>query len=199
MSDKTSFIQLSRDVDHLSFLKEMPEITEDEHKQFEQVLHDLVSRQASKFDGICHYIKECETRIDLLDKEMKEIKKAKEAWERNKKLLTDIIKYAYQQELITNSPTGNKYQATVAKTQSKLIDNFEQWEDKEIQEYGLKKTTTISRLKDDQVLEVKEEQGPDKDRLRKNLKQKETNVPVTAELRESYRFSFKRRERLTSV
>ena len=77
MSDKTSFIQLSRDVDHLSFLKEMPEITEDEHKQFEQVLHDLVSRQASKFDGICHYIKECETRIDLLDKEMKEIKKAK--------------------------------------------------------------------------------------------------------------------------
>ena len=166
MADNASLIQLSESIKHLSFLKEMPEICEDEKVELEQHLHALVSRQANKFDNIIALLKKCDHYIDALTKELEEIKEARDAWKRNRENVIGIIKFAYQQDLITNKLEGERYQGTISRVKARLQDNFDQWEDSEIKEYGLKKTTTISRLKDETIVESKEEQVPDKDRLR---------------------------------
>ena len=198
MADNASLIQLSESIQHLSFLKEMPEICEDEKEELEQHLHALISRQSNKFDNIVALIKKCDHYIDALTKELQEIKEAREAWKRNRENVIGIIKFAYQQDLITNKLEGERYQATLSKVQSRLEDNFDQWEDKEIKEYGLKKTTTLSRLNDDTIVDTKEENIPDKDRLRKDIEHKESKVPPMAQLISSYSFRYGRRKRLTT-
>ena len=63
---------------------------------------------------------------------------------------------------------------------------------------GLKKTTTLSRLKDDSVVEVKEESIPDKDRIRTAIEENDKKVPPIAQLVSSYSFRYGRRKRLTN-
>ena len=198
MADNASLIQLSESIQHLSFLKEMPEICEDEKVELEQHLHALVSRQANKFDNIIALLKKCDHYIDALTKELEEIKEARDAWKRNRENVIGIIKFAYQQDLITNKLEGERYQGTISRVKARLQDNFDQWEDSEIKEYGLKKTTTISRLKDETIVESKEEQVPDKDRLRQDIERKESKVPAIAQLVSSYSFKYGRRKRLTN-
>ena len=43
-------------------------------------------------------------------------------------------------------PTGNKYEATIRRVKSKLIDNFKIWSSKEREDFGLFKTTMIKRI-----------------------------------------------------
>ena len=198
MADNASLIQLSESIKHLSFLKEMPEICEDEKVELEQHLHALVSRQANKFDNIIALLKKCDHYIDALTKELEEIKEARDAWKRNRENVIGIIKFAYQQDLITNKLEGERYQGTISRVKARLQDNFDQWEDSEIKEYGLKKTTTISRLKDETIVESKEEQVTDKDRLRQDIERKESKVPAIAQLVSSYSFKYGRRKRLTN-
>ena len=198
MADNASLIQLSESIKHLSFLKEMPEICEDEKAELEQHLHALVSRQANKFDNIIALLKKCDHYIDALTKELEEIKEARDAWKRNRENVIGIIKFAYQQDLITNKLEGERYQGTISRVKARLQDNFDQWEDSDIKEYGLKKTTTLSRLKDDTIVESKEEQVPDKDRLRQDIERKESKVPAIAQLVSSYSFKYGRRKRLTN-
>ncbi len=176
----------------------MPEICEDEKEELEQHLHALVSRQASKFDNIIALLKKCDHYIDALTKELEEIKEAREAWKRNRENVIGIIKFAYQQDLITNKLEGERYQGTISRVKARLQDNFDQWDDSEVKEYGLKKTTTISRLKDDTIVDTKEEQVPDKDRLRQDIERKESKVPAIAQLVSSYSFKYGRRKRLTN-
>ena len=198
MADKNTYLQLSQSVQHLSFLKELPETSEDEKAELETYLQDLASQQERKFDRIIGLLKKCDHYIDAYDKELAELKDARDSWKRNREKVIGIIKYAFQQDLITSKLNGERYQGTIAKVKSKLVDNFDQWDDSDIKEFGLKKTTTLSRLKDDSVVEVKEESLPDKDRIRTAIEENNKKVPPIAQLVSSYSFRYGRRKRLTN-
>ena len=198
MADKNTYLQLSQSVQHLSFLKELPETSEDEKAELETYLQDLASQPERKFDSIIGLLKKCDHYIDAYDKELAELKDARDSWKRNREKVIGIIKYAFQQDLITSKLNGERYQGTIAKVKSKLVDNFDQWDDSDIKEFGLKKTTTLSRLKDDSVVEVKEESLPDKDRIRTAIEENNKKVPPIAQLVSSYSFRYGRRKRLTN-
>ena len=197
MADKLSLIQIAESIQHIGFLKDRPEIPDDERAALEQHLTDLASRQESKFDAIIGMIKKCDAYIDALDNELTEIKENLDAWKKNREKMVSIIKFAYQQDLIDSKPTGVKYQATIRKVKPRLIDNFEHWEDQDKTEFGLRKTTTITRIKDNTVVEVKQEDMPNKDEVRKALEEDSGLAPAAAQLVPGFSFTYKRRVRLT--
>jgi len=197
MADKLSLIQIAESIQHIGFLKDLPEIPDDERAALEQHLTDLASRQESKFDAIIGMIKKCDAYIDALDNELTEIKENLDAWKKNREKMVSIIKFAYQQDLIDSKPTGVKYQATIRKVKPRLIDNFEHWEDQDKTEFGLRKTTTITRIKDNTVVEVKQEDMPNKDEVRKALEEDSGLAPAAAQLVPGFSFTYKRRVRLT--
>ena len=198
MADKLSLIQISESIQHIGFLKDLPDIPEDERAMLEQHLLDLASRQESKFDSIIGMIKKCDAYIEALEDELDEIKSNLEAWKKNREKMISIIKFAYQQELIGNKPTGIKYQATIRKVKPRLVDNFDHWDDADRTEFGLRKTTTITRIKDETVVDVKQEELPDKDRVRDALTADDGSAPVQAQLVPGFSFVYERRKRLTT-
>jgi ribosomal protein L20A (L18A) len=198
MADKLSLIQISESMQHIGFLKDMPDIPEDERAMLEQHLLDLSSRQEAKFDSIIGMVKKCDSYIEALGNELDEIKANLDAWKKNREKIISIIKFAYQQELIGNTPTGIKYQATIRKVKPRLVDNFDHWDTETRKEFGLRKTTTITRIKDESVVEVKQEELPDKDRVREALASDNGEAPVQAQLIPGFSFTYERRKRLTS-
>ena len=198
MADKLSYVQIAEQIQHISFLREMPELDDEDQTRMQKHLQDLASRQESKFDGIISMIKKCDAYITALENEMAEIKQNIEAWKKNKEMMTNIIKYAYQQELISNKPTGIKYQGVFRKVKPRLVDNFSNWEADEVREFGLRKTTTITRIKDDAIVEVKQENLPDKDRVREELSADSGKAPLSAQLIPGYSFTYERRKRLAA-
>jgi hypothetical protein len=198
MADKLSYVQIAEQIQHIGFLQDMPELDDDDRSRMQKHLQDLASRQESKFDGIIGMIKKCDAYIAALENEMAEIKQNLEAWKKNKEMMTNIIKFAYQKELISNKPTGLKYQGVFRKVKPRLVDNFFCWEEEEIAEFGLRKTTTITRLKDDSVVEVKQEDLPDKDRVREELAADTGKAPTASQLIPGYSFTYERRKRLAA-
>ncbi len=198
MADKLSLIQISESMQHIGFLKDMPDIHEDERAMLEQHLLDLSSRQESKFDSIIGMVKKCDAYIEALGNELDEIKANLDAWKKNREKIISIIKFAYQQELISNTPTGIKYQATIRKVKPRLVDNFDHWDTVDRTEFGLRKTTTITRIKDESVVEVKQEEIPDKDRVREALASDDGSAPAQSQLVSGFSFTYERRKRLST-
>jgi len=197
MADKQSYLQLSESIQHVNFLKELPDVSEDEKSELQTHIKDLASRQENKFDNIIGMIKKCDAYIEVLENEMQEIKSNRDAWKRNKENLIKIIKFAYQQNLISSTPTGAKYQATIRTVKPRLVDNFDQWTAPDKAEYGLRKVTTLVRIKDETVLESKQEELPDKERLRQDIIANQEKAPAVAQLVPGYSLVYERRKRLT--
>ena len=198
MADKTSLIQLSEAIQRIDFLKDLPNVPDDEQALFEQLLSDLQSRQASKIDAIVAMIKHSERYTEALETELKELQAQIKSWKRHREVLSNIFKYAYQSNLIDSKPTGIKYQATLRKTKPRLVDNFEHWTDQEKEEFGVKKTTITTRIKDNILLDKKEEILPDKDQVRTELEKDTGKATLSSELIKSYALTVERRKRLTN-
>jgi len=60
MADKLSYVQIAEQLQHISFLKDMPDLDDDDRTRMQRHLQDLASRQESKFDGIISMIKKCD-------------------------------------------------------------------------------------------------------------------------------------------
>ena len=120
--------------------------------------------------------------MDQLETEMKEIKNNYEHWKKKRANVINIIKMAYEKQLISSKPTGTKYQATIRPTKTKLIDNFDKWTRNEKENFGLYKRTVITRAIDNSIINQKQEELPDKERIRKLLTDHPKEAPATARL-----------------
>ena len=197
MPDKQSFRELSQSIQHIDILRDMPDVAEDEKEEMRQYMEDLTHRRADKLDHIIGILKDCDRRIEILDKEEKEIKETKERWKKNHKMIADIIKFCFQSNLIESKLNGNKYQATVANCSPKVQEEMHLWDDQDKAKYGLTKTTTVTRNSDGVVISQKEEVTADKDRLKTDLKENVPGTPVSSHLQQVVRLSYSRRKRIS--
>ena len=197
MADKTSFRELSQSIQHIDILRDMPDLAEDEREEMRQYIEDLTHRQADKLDKIISLLKDCDRRVEILDKEEKEIKEAKERWKKDHKMIADIIKFCFQTNLIESKLNGNKYQATIANNSPKVQEDMDLWNTIDKERYGLTKTTTVVRNSDGTVISQKEEVSADKDRLKTDLQQKLPGTPASAQLLQVVRLSYGRRKRIS--
>ena len=110
------------------------------------------------------------------------IKNTREHWKKKRSNVINIIKMAYEKRLISSKPTGDKYQATIRPTKTKLIDNFDKWTRNEKENFGLYKRTITTRAIDDSIINQKQEELPDRERIRKVLSDHPKEAPAMARL-----------------
>ena len=162
----------------------------------EYVWQSLVSREESKFDAIISVIKDCDKQISSREKEIIELKRNQNFWKNKRKNIINIIKTAYEHQLIDSMPTGNKYEATIRRVKSKLIDNYTFWTSEERQKFGLFKTTMIKRISDNSTVKWNEETLPDKDLVRESLQNNDGKAPKKAHLQKKFSLTYNLRKRL---
>tara|TARA_B100000131_G_scaffold124015_2_gene121150 strand:+ start:1582 stop:2184 length:603 start_codon:yes stop_codon:yes gene_type:complete len=182
MADPISYLRLLEEGEQIDYLLKSPDVTDEEKEELEYIWNSLKSRKESKFDAIIGVIKECDKYMDQLETEMKEIKNNYEHWKKKRSNVINIIKMAYEKQLISSKPTGTKYQATIRPTKTKLIDNFDKWTRNEKENFGLYKRTVITRAIDNSIINQKQEELPDKERIRKVLTEHPKEAPATARL-----------------
>jgi len=182
MADPISYLRLLEEGEQIDYLLNLPDVTDEEKEELKYIWNSLKSRKESKFDAIVGVIKECDAIINKLEREEKEIKNSKEHWKKKRSNVINIIKMAYEKRLISSKPTGDKYQATIRPTKTKLIDNFDKWTRNEKEKYGLYKRTIISRAIDNSIINQKQEELPDRERIRKVLSDHPKEAPAMARL-----------------
>jgi hypothetical protein len=196
MADSTSYMQLLERGKEIDALLELSDLNDEDKEELEHIWRSLKSRKESKFDAIISVIKECDRHLDRVEKDIQELKSNHEHWKNKRKHIINIIKNAYSSKLISAMPTGNKYQATIKTVKSKLVDNFKSWTDYERKKFGLRKETTITRIADEEILNKKEEDIPDKEYLRKAIENETTSAPAAAKLVKRVSFTYNLRKRI---
>ena len=182
MADPLTFAMLLEHSHQMELMLAEEELDEDEKKELAHVWNSLKSRQESKFDAIISLIKECDKQIEQRSKEIEEIKTNKEHWENKRKCIINIIKAAYEKDLIDSKPTGERYQATIKTVKSKLVTNYEYWTNNEKKDFSLHKKTTVTELKTNKLVSNCEEDLPNKEKLQKILETQPKKAPTSAHL-----------------
>ena len=196
MADPVSFLNLLEQSQQIEYLLNLPEVDEDEKAELEHIYRSLKTREESKFDAIIGVLKECDKYTDQIIDEIAELKGNLEHWKNKKSNIINIIKLAYENQLISSKPTGKKYQATIKKVKPRLIDNFEQWTEQEKSTFGLKKKTVVKRIISDEIIKETEEDLPDKEQLRIVIEQNPGSAPDKAKLMRRVSLSYRRRKRI---
>ena len=196
MADRLSYNQISENIKFIDVFLNSEEIDLEDKQELEYIWDSLKSRQESKFDAIISVIKDCDKQIASREKEIIELKRNQNFWKNKRKNIINIIKKAYEHQLIDSMPTGNKYEATIRRVKSKLIDNFTVWTTEERKEFGLFKTTMIKRIKDNSTVEWNEETLPDKELLRESLQNNDGKAPKEAHLMRKFSMTYNLRKRL---
>tara|TARA_B100000925_G_C21969988_1_gene457411 strand:- start:637 stop:1239 length:603 start_codon:yes stop_codon:yes gene_type:complete len=196
MADKLSYEQILKNKKYIDQMLKTDSIDKEEKEELEYIWSSLESREESKFDAIISLIKDCDKQITSREKEISELKKNQEFWKNKRKNIINIIKTAYEKNLITAMPTGNKYQATIKKVKSKIIDNYNLWTKDEKNKFSLYKTTMIQRLFNGSTVDWKEEMLPDKEQLRKVMSEDPTTIPENVKIVRRVSLTYNLRKRL---
>ena len=196
MADPLTYNQLLENSREIDELLQSPELNEEEKEDLEYIWNSLKSREESKFDAIISLIKDCDKQILIREKEITELKRNQSYWKNKRKNIINIIKKAYEEHLIDSMPTGNKYEATIKRVKSRLVDNYESWTSQEIKEFGLFKTTMTKRMSDNSTVDWKEETLPDKKAVRDSLEAADGKAPRDAHLSRKFSLTYNLRKRL---
>ena len=145
MADPKSYREILEDQKMIEDLIDMPCVDEDERQELASFWRDLKSREAYKFDAIINVIKECDRCIDQFTKDLEELSGNVDYWKSKRQKVINIIKLAYQNELISSKPTGVKYQATIKRVKPKVEDNFSRWTEDDKAHFAIKKTVSVER------------------------------------------------------
>ena len=196
MADRLSYNQILENKKFIDNLLNNEELNIDDKEELEYVWQSLVSREESKFDAIISVIKDCDKQISSREKEIIELKRNQDFWKNKRKNIINIIKTAYEHQLIDSMPTGNKYEATIRRVKSKLIDNYKFWTSEEREKFGLFKTTMIKRISDNSTVKWDEETLPDKELVRESLQNNYGKAPKKAHLQRKFSLTYNLRKRL---
>ena len=196
MADRLSYNQILENKKFIDNLLNNEELNIDDKEELEYVWQSLVSREESKFDAIISVIKDCDKQISSREKEIIELKRNQNFWKNKRKNIINIIKTAYEHQLIDSMPTGNKYEATIRRVKSKLIDNYKFWSTDEREKFGLFKTTMIKRISDNSTVKWNEETLPDKELVRESLQNNDGKAPKKAHLQRKFSLTYNLRKRL---
>jgi hypothetical protein len=196
MADRLSYNQILENKKFIDNLLNNEELDIDDKEELEYVWQSLVSREESKFDAIISVIKDCDKQISSREKEIIELKRNQNFWKNKRKNIINIIKTAYEHQLIDSMPTGNKYEATIRRVKSKLIDNYKFWTSEEREKFGLFKTTMIKRISDNSTVKWNEETLPDKELVRESLQNNDGKAPKKAHLQRKFSLTYNLRKRL---
>ena len=196
MADRLSYNQILENKKFIDNLLNDEELDIDDKEELEYVWQSLVSREESKFDAIISVIKDCDKQISSREKEIVELKRNQNFWKNKRKNIINIIKTAYEHQLIDSMPTGNKYEATIRRVKSKLIDNYKFWTSEEREKFGLFKTTMIKRISDNSTVKWNEETLPDKELVRESLQNNDGKAPKKAHLQRKFSLTYNLRKRL---
>ena len=196
MADPLTFAMLLENSHYMELLLAEEDLNEEEKQELADIWRSLKSRQESKFDAIIRLIKDCDKYIKNLDQEINETKSNKRHWENKRKCIINIIKAAYEQNLIGSKPTGQKYQATIRPVRSKLVDNYEEWTEIEKKNFTIRKKTTVTRISNDELLEAYQEDLPDKEKLKEELDSNTGKAPSAAQLIQRVSLTYNLRKRI---
>ena len=196
MADPVSFLNLLEQSQQIEYLLSLPEVDEDEKAELEHIYRSLKTREESKFDAIIGVLKECDKYTDQIIDEITELKGNLEHWKNKKSNIINIIKLAYENQLISSKPTGKKYQATIKKVKPRLIDNYDQWTEKEKNTFGRKNKTVVKRIISDEIFKETEEDLPDKEQLRVAIEDNSELAPDKAKLLRRVSLSYRRKKRI---
>ena len=196
MADPLTYNQILENKKFIDDLLNSDDLINDDKEDLEYVWNSLISREESKFDAIISVIKDCDKQISSREKEIIELKRNQNFWKNKRKNIINIIKTAYEHQLIDAMPTGNKYEATIRRVKSKLIDNYKFWTSEEREKFGLFKTTMIKRISDNSTVKWDEETLPDKDLVRESLQNNDGKAPKKAHLQRKFSLTYNLRKRL---
>ena len=195
MADPLSYNQLLEKGKEIEELLQS-QVDKEEKEELEYIWNCIKSREESKFDAIISVIKDCDKQISSREKEIIELKRNQNFWKNKRKNIINIIKTAYEHQLIDAMPTGNKYEATIKRVKSKLIDNFTFWSFKEREDFGLYKTTMVKKISNNSIVKWDEETIPDKDAVRESLQKNDGKAPKKAHLQRKFSLTYNLRKRL---
>ena len=196
MADRLTYNQILENKKFIDDLLNSEDLINDDKEDLEYVWNSLISREESKFDELISVVKDCDKQISSREKEIIELKRNQNYWKTKRKNIINIIKKAYEEQLIDSMPTGNKYEATIKRVKSKLVDNFKFWTTEERKEFGLYKTTMIKRISDNSTINWNEETLPDKELVRESLQKADGKAPKDSHLQRKFSLTYNLRKRL---